>query len=66
MAYTVGHMGLGVLVNLTKLLLTLYGALVVFGVFVPTETRRLRDSGFGSRSVRLLSSRHGSLVSRCL
>jgi proton glutamate symport protein len=34
MAYTVGHMGLGVLVNLTKLLLTLYGALVVFGVFV--------------------------------
>jgi proton glutamate symport protein len=34
MAYTVGHMGLGVLVNLTKLLLTLYGALVVFGVCV--------------------------------
>ena len=34
MAYTVGHMGLGVLVNLGKLLLTLYGALVVFGVAV--------------------------------
>jgi proton glutamate symport protein len=34
MAYTVGHMGLGVLVNLTKLLLTLYGALAVFAVFV--------------------------------
>jgi proton glutamate symport protein len=34
MAYTVGSMGLGVLVNLGKLLLTLYGALVVFGVGV--------------------------------
>jgi proton glutamate symport protein len=34
MAYTVGNMGLGVLVNLTKLLATLYGALVVFGVCV--------------------------------
>jgi proton glutamate symport protein len=34
MAYTVGHMGLGELVNLGKLLLTLYGALVVFGVCV--------------------------------
>jgi proton glutamate symport protein len=34
MAYTVGNMGLGVLVNLTKLLVTLYGALVVFGVCV--------------------------------
>ncbi len=34
MAYTVGHMGLGILVNLTKLLATLYGALVVFGVCV--------------------------------
>jgi proton glutamate symport protein len=34
MAYTVGHMGLGVLVNLGKLLLTLYGALVVFAVAV--------------------------------
>ncbi len=34
MAYTVGHMGLGVLVNLGKLLLTLYGALAVFGVLV--------------------------------
>lgn len=29
-AYTVGHMGLGVLVNLFKLLLTLYAALIVF------------------------------------
>src|ERR1700689_2806980 len=28
MAYTVGHMGLGVLVNLVNLLLTLYAALV--------------------------------------
>jgi proton glutamate symport protein len=34
MAYTVGNMGLGVLVNLTKLLVTLYGALLVFGVCV--------------------------------
>lgn len=34
MAYTVGHMGLGVLVNLGKLLLTLYGALVLFAVLV--------------------------------
>lgn len=34
MAYTVGGMGLGVLVNLGKLLLTLYGALAVFGVLV--------------------------------
>lgn len=30
MAYTVGHSGLGVLANLAKLILTLYGALVVF------------------------------------
>ena len=30
MAYTVGHSGLGVLLNLGKLILTLYGALVVF------------------------------------
>ncbi|QMV18132.1 cation:dicarboxylase symporter family transporter [Granulicella sp. 5B5] len=34
MAYTVGHSGLGVLVNLGKLLLTLYGSLVAFGVLV--------------------------------
>jgi proton glutamate symport protein len=34
MAYTVGGMGLGVLVNLGKLLLTLYGALAMFGVCV--------------------------------
>ena len=34
MAYTVGHMGLGVLVNLGKLLLTIYGALLAFGLFV--------------------------------
>ena len=34
MAYTVGHMGLSVLVNLAKLLLTLYGALAVFGICV--------------------------------
>jgi proton glutamate symport protein len=34
MAYTVGGMGLGVLVNLGKLLLTLYGALMLFGVLV--------------------------------
>ncbi len=32
MAFTVGHMGLGVLVNLGKLLLTLYGALLAFGI----------------------------------
>jgi proton glutamate symport protein len=34
MAFTVGNMGLGVLVNLGKLLLTLYGALAVFAVAV--------------------------------
>ena len=34
MAYTVGNMGLGVLVNLGKLLLTLYGALAIFAVLV--------------------------------
>src|ERR1700677_3577670 len=34
MAVTVGQMGLGVLVNLGKLLLTLYGALVGFGLLV--------------------------------
>ena len=33
-AYTVGHMGLGILVNLFKLLATLYVALIVFLVFV--------------------------------
>jgi proton glutamate symport protein len=37
MAYTVGHSGIGVLENLGKLVLTLYGALIVFvlTVFVP-------------------------------
>lgn len=37
-AYTVGHMGLGILVNLMELLLTLYVALLVFllGVLLPT------------------------------
>ncbi|MCB9081717.1 MAG: cation:dicarboxylase symporter family transporter [Lewinellaceae bacterium] len=36
-AYTVGHMGFGILVNLFKLLATLYVALIVFvlGVFLP-------------------------------
>jgi proton glutamate symport protein len=34
MAFTVGHMGIGVLVNLGKLLLTLYAALIAFGVLV--------------------------------
>jgi len=36
-AYTVGHMGLGILVNLVQLLLTLYVALIVFllGVLLP-------------------------------
>src|SRR5438105_2691791 len=33
-AYTVGHMGLGVLVNLFKLLATLYASLLVFIAFV--------------------------------
>lgn len=37
MAYTVGHMGIGVLDNLFRLLFTLYGALIIFIllVFVP-------------------------------
>jgi proton glutamate symport protein len=34
MAYTVGHSGLGVLLNLGKLILTLYGALIVFCLVV--------------------------------
>src|SRR5207248_3799614 len=36
-AYTVGHMGLGILVNLFKLLATLYAALLIFvtGVLLP-------------------------------
>lgn len=34
MAYTVGHSGLGVLLNLAKLILTLYGALIVFCLLV--------------------------------
>ena len=34
MAYTVGHSGVGVLLNLAKLILTLYGALIVFCVTV--------------------------------
>ncbi|MDQ2924617.1 MAG: cation:dicarboxylase symporter family transporter [Acidobacteriota bacterium] len=34
MAFTVGQMGLGVLVNLGKLLLTLYGALAAFALLV--------------------------------
>jgi proton glutamate symport protein len=34
MAFTVGQMGLGVLVNLGKLVLTLYGALLGFGLLV--------------------------------
>ena len=34
MAYTVGHMGLGVLLNLFQLLLTLYAALLVFLLLV--------------------------------
>ena len=34
MAFTVGHMGLGVLVNLGKLLLTLYAALAAFALLV--------------------------------
>jgi proton glutamate symport protein len=34
MAYTVGRMGMAVLLPLIKLLLTMYGALVIFAVFV--------------------------------
>jgi proton glutamate symport protein len=34
MAYTVGSLGLGVLVNMVKLLVTLYAALIAFGVLV--------------------------------
>jgi proton glutamate symport protein len=34
MAFTVGHMGLGVMVNLGKLLLTFYTALIAFGLLV--------------------------------
>jgi proton glutamate symport protein len=38
MAVTVGTSGLGVLMSLAKLILTLYGALVVFGLFVLLPT----------------------------
>jgi proton glutamate symport protein len=41
MAYTVGHMGLGVLVNLGKFLLTIYGALTGFGLLVLLPTALL-------------------------
>jgi Na+/H+-dicarboxylate symporter len=34
LAFTVGHLGLGVMVNLGKLLLTLYAALIVFALLV--------------------------------
>ena len=47
LAYTVAQMGLGVLVNLGKLVLTFYGALVVlaFGVLVPVAAA---VPGFGA------------------
>jgi proton glutamate symport protein len=41
MAYTVGQLGLGVLVNLGKLLVTLYAALVAFAVLVMWPTALL-------------------------
>ena len=41
MAFTVGHMGLGVLVNLAKLLLTLYVSLAAFAVLVMLPVIRL-------------------------
>ena len=40
-AVTVGHSGLGVLINLGKLILTLYGALLVFCLFVLLPVARL-------------------------
>jgi proton glutamate symport protein len=40
-AYTVGHAGLEVLKNLALLIITLYGALVVFGLFVLYPVARL-------------------------
>ena len=40
MAFTVGGLGLGVLVNVGKLLLTLYIALIVFGACVSAARRR--------------------------
>jgi proton glutamate symport protein len=49
MAYTVGHSGLGVLLNLGKLVLTLYAALLVFcvGVLVPVALwQRIPVGGF--------------------
>ena len=39
MAFTVGNMGLGVLVNLGKLLLTFYGALTAFALLVLLPVR---------------------------
>jgi len=41
MAYTVGHMGLGVLFNLGKLLLTLYVSLAIFAVLVMLPVIRI-------------------------
>jgi len=50
-AVTVGHSGIGVLVNLGKLILTLYGALIVFAiiVFIPAlRYSRVSVRAFGS------------------
>ncbi len=70
MAYTVGHMGLGVLVNLGKLLLTLYGALAAFGVLVLLPVALLsgcRCGGFCRRwrSRRRLRLRRRRARRRC-
>ena len=52
-AVTVGHSGLGVLINLGKLVLTLYGALVVFVLVVLLPVAllaRCRSARSSSRS----------------
>ncbi len=46
-AVTVGHGGLGILTNLGKLVLTLYGALVVFGLAVLLPVARLAKVPLG-------------------
>ena len=50
-AVTVGHSGIGVLINLGKLVLTLYGALIEFAGFIcpltPLENELRARAGLG-------------------
>ena len=68
-AYTVGHMGLGILVNLAKLLGTLYLALTAFLLFVLLPGGAPREGAHpevrrGDRGARLHRVRHHELGGR--